>query len=136
MVSSCSDADPKIEFTDTLIERSGVTRIFLDLINNTTPTTSHQTLGHFRNCISFAHKYSCHTVLWGLDKFSWGFLATPLVISARFIYVLAAELNNVQLAAECIRKVQNQKMPPATNLTIRLPGSIQQRRNIANLTGL
>ncbi|WWC68902.1 uncharacterized protein I206_102838 [Kwoniella pini CBS 10737] len=112
MLMTCSTDIPIINLSDTISENSGAIRIFLDIIYNKQIELKFENLGHFSNCVSFTHKYNCGVILSALSYISWRFLDPPgSLISPRYIYTLAGDLDNPTLAAQAIRVSSMWGMP-------------------------
>ncbi|WVQ62875.1 uncharacterized protein L199_001024 [Kwoniella botswanensis] len=109
MISNC-DLDShlneenhnRLEFTDPQIEHSTTLTIFLNLVYNRPLNLSRDSLGPFRNLIGFAKKYDCRMVLPTMKSLARQFL--DQYISPHYVFIVAAELDDIDLASDCIIK--------------------------------
>ncbi|WWC68901.1 uncharacterized protein I206_102837 [Kwoniella pini CBS 10737] len=98
--TSDSEVNKKVELTDTQIEHSSTIRIFLDAVYSKPLALIRDSLGPFRNCIQFARKFDCETLLVVLRALAAQFLDQR--ISPHYIFIIAAELGDIDLAARTI----------------------------------
>ncbi|WWD08742.1 hypothetical protein V865_006855 [Kwoniella europaea PYCC6329] len=104
MISNCDlkENHNLLEFTDPQIEHSTTLTIFLNLVYNRQLNLSRDSLGPFRNLIGFAKKYDCRMVLPTLKSLARQFL--DQYISPHYVFIIAAELDDIDLASDCIIK--------------------------------
>ncbi|WWD08743.1 hypothetical protein V865_006856 [Kwoniella europaea PYCC6329] len=113
MISSCStsgETTNRLEFTDSQIEHSSTITIFLDIISSRALNLVRNSLGPFRDCILFCKKYDCEVLLTALRAHAVAFL--DQYISRHYIFIIAAELDDIDLASRAISTVDEWHWPP------------------------
>ncbi|WWC99011.1 hypothetical protein V866_005905 [Kwoniella sp. B9012] len=106
MISSCStsgETTNRLEFTDSQIEHSTTITIFLNTIYGRPFNLIRDSLGPFRDCIQFCKKYDCEVLLTALQAHAVAFL--DQYISRHYIFIIAAELDDIDLASRAISTV-------------------------------
>ncbi|WRT65368.1 uncharacterized protein IL334_002311 [Kwoniella shivajii] len=101
--------DRKIQLVDSQIEHSSTVRMFLDVITGKSLKLVRDSLGSFRNCILLSKKYECEFALSCLSHHASSFV--PQWISPHYVFIIAAELDNMDLAMRAIAKKGNWTWP-------------------------
>ncbi|WVR04134.1 hypothetical protein IAU60_001133 [Kwoniella sp. DSM 27419] len=97
-----TDSRNTVELTDPTIETSDTVRLYLNLLHDDIPTPCPEDLGHVRNLIAFCQKYDCAQMILAIKGYLWETIKTVDAPSYQ-CFILAAHLDDVQLAAEAIR---------------------------------
>ncbi|KAK6907049.1 hypothetical protein I203_101038 [Kwoniella mangroviensis CBS 8507] len=112
MISSCSapaETTDRLDFTDSQIGHSSTITIFLNTICGRPLKLVRDSLGPFRDCIQFCKKYECEILWTALRAHAAAFLDQH--ISPHYIFIIVAELDDVDLASRAISTVGSWQWP-------------------------